>query len=135
VPDGLLSIGHRPSQGVNPSMQDFARVLRARGFDHALQVYATYVKDHRGFRIPDDTFEAWFSSLSDLARTDDAIDVCLLWTHVSPGSIDAWTDLGAAYEIAGKPESAASSYREILKIEPHNRVALARIQSLTSGAK
>ncbi|MFC4526330.1 dienelactone hydrolase family protein [Dyella halodurans] len=135
VPAGVLSIRHRASAGVPPSVQDFARTLRARGFDNALQVYAAYTKEHPGFHIPDDTFEAWFSSLSDLAHADDAVDICLLWSHVSPKSIDAWTDLGAAYEIAGKPEKAVSSYRKILAIDPHNRIAMERIKSLTSVLK
>lgn len=135
VPAGLLSIRHRPSAGAAPSVENFAKALHEHGFDNALQVYAAYTKEHPGFRIPDETFEAWFSSLSDLARTGEAIDICLLWSHVSPKSIDAWTDLGAAYEIAGKPEHALSSYRRILAMDPHNRIAMDRIKSLASGVK
>ncbi|ULU24477.1 dienelactone hydrolase family protein [Dyella terrae] len=130
VPAGVLHIAYRPAVGASPSVQSFAKLLHDRGFSNAIEAYAAYTKDHPAFRILDDTFGAWFSSLLDIGRSDDAIGLCQLWTHVYPKSIDAWTDLGAAYEVAGKPVLATSSYREILKIDPHNRIARERIASL-----
>jgi tetratricopeptide (TPR) repeat protein len=130
VSPGTLVIQHRPSAGPSPSVAAFVAALQKQGFDKAIDTYAAYTRMHPGFQLPNDTFEAWFSSLSDLARTSDAINICLLWTHVSPKSVDAWTDLGAAYEIAGQPEEAIASYRKILEIDPHNRIAEGRIKSL-----
>lgn len=132
VPADVLRIAYRPAVGDSPSMQGFAKLLHDRGFSNAIDAYAVYTKEHPTFRILDDTFEAWFSSLLDVGRSGDAIGLCQLWTHVYPKSLDAWTDLGAAYELAGKPALAMSSYHEILKIDPHNHIAKERMASLAS---
>jgi dienelactone hydrolase len=130
VPADTLAIVHRSSVGPSASVAGFAQALAKSGFDKALDTYATYTREHPGFRVPDDTFSAWFGSLSDLARTSDAIELCRLWVHVSPKSIDAWTDLGAAYEIANKPKEAVESYLHVVALDHHNQIALGRVNVL-----
>jgi dienelactone hydrolase len=130
VPSGTLSIQHRSSAGPSDSVAAFAQALAKNGFNRSIETYVAYTREHPGFHVGDDTFGAWFSSLSDLARANDAVDLCRLWTYVSPRSIDAWTHLGAAHEIANEQKAAMESYRQVLKLDSHNSVAEGRIRSL-----
>lgn len=136
VPPDTLSIQHRPSVGPGPSVAAFAQALAKNGFDKAVETYSAYTREYPGFRVPDDTFDAWFSSLLSLARPGDAVGLCQLWVHVSPKSIDAWTDLGAAYEVASRPKDAVESYRHVIALDRHNQIAMKRVNALrTSGGQ
>ena len=121
----------RSSNGsTKPTRPSVAQALAKNGFNRSIETYVAYTREHPGFHVGDDTFGAWFSSLSDLARANDAVDLCRLWTYVSPRSIDAWTHLGAAHEIANEQKAAMESYRQVLKLDSHNSVAEGRIRSL-----
>lgn len=133
VPPDTLSIRHRASVGPAASVAAFAQLLAKNGFDKAIDTYAAYTREHPGFQVPDDTFDAWFSSLLDLARPDDAVGLCQLWAHVSPKNIDAWTSLGAAYEIANQPMAAVESYLHVIALDHHNPIAIGRINALKSA--
>jgi dienelactone hydrolase len=134
VPAGTLSIRYRPSTGPSASVASLAQIMAQNGFDRSVETYDAYVKQHPGFMVKDDTFGAWFSSLSDLARPGDAVGLCRLWVHVYPKSIDAWMDLAEAYELTDQRQKALESFQRALKLAPHNAVLMAEVRFLKSGA-
>jgi len=128
VPAGTLTIRHRTSWGTSPSVASLAQALERDGFDRSIETYTAYVKQHPHFQVNEDTFGAWFSSLSDLARSKDAIGVCKLWVHVYPKSVDGWMSLAEAYELADQPRAAVQSFRQALKLDPHNKIIAAAMK-------
>jgi dienelactone hydrolase len=132
VPPGTLSIQHRPSVGPNASVASLAQALASNGFDRSVETYAAYTREHPGFHVNENTFEAWFSSLSDLARSNEAIGLCRLWVHVYPKSVGAWMDLAEAFEFADQPQAAVESYQQALKLDPHNSIIVGAIKFLKS---
>lgn len=128
VPAGTLTIRHRASVGPSPSVAALAQALQRDGFDRSIETYAAYTRQHPAFKVNEDTFGAWFSSLSDLARSKDALGVCKLWVHVYPKSVDGWMSLAEAYELADQPQAAVQSFRQALKLDPHNKIIAAAMK-------
>jgi dienelactone hydrolase len=133
VPPGTLSIQHRASNGPGASVASFAQALAKGGFDHAVEIHATYIRKHPDFSLTDDMFDAWTSSLWDLAKPEEAMQLCRLWVHLNPKSTEAWTRSGIANEMTDQPMPALDSYRHALMLDHHNQLAAARVQSLASG--
>ncbi len=68
--------------------------------------------------------------LLELGRTAAAIEVYELLSGVFPGAPGAWTDLGAAYEAAGREAEAVRAYERALELEPGNQRAQEAVRRL-----
>jgi len=132
VPPGILAIQRRASQGPSASNAGFARALATHGFDRAIETYGAYAQAHPGFHLTPNTVDPWVSSLMNLARFRDAVDLARLGVHVAPESTDAWSELGMADEVANRSKDALGSYSHVLSLDPHNAFAIERIKVLKS---
>ncbi len=70
-------------------------------------------------------------------RGGPALDAALAWRRLSPGDVLALVALGAAYEAAGDPDSAARAYGSLIDLYPARadlrRFAGARLEHLAEG--
>lgn len=63
---------------------------------------------------------------------DEAVDACLRAVRLEPSNIDTWLYVGEVLEKKKARVGAAAAYRQVLKLEPHNSFAAARLDSLSS---
>jgi CubicO group peptidase (beta-lactamase class C family) len=63
-------------------------------------------------------------------KTDQAIDLFRVNTHLYPNSENAYDSLGEAYLKAGNKNKAKQSYQQLIKINPKNERAIQVLQTL-----
>ena len=61
---------------------------------------------------------------------DEAVDETLRALKLEPTNIDAWLYKGELMEKKKATWGAAVAYRHVLRLEPHNSYAQAKIESL-----
>jgi len=62
---------------------------------------------------------------------DEALDATLRALKLEPGNVDLWLYKGEVLEQKKALWGAAAAYREVLKLEPHNSFAKAKLDSLS----
>jgi len=63
---------------------------------------------------------------------DEAVDAAMRALRLEPGNVDTWLYMGEVMEKKKARVGAAAAYREVLKLEPHNSFARAKLDSLSS---
>src|SRR5262249_12933878 len=61
--------------------------------------------------------------LSDLDRTDEAIDVCRRAVALAPNSVSILLNLGVTHQRRNDFDAAAAEYRRVIAIDPNHAVA------------
>jgi tetratricopeptide (TPR) repeat protein len=108
-------------------------VLEAEArFDHTIETFRAYTRAHPDFHLTPDAIDPWVGSLMNLARFRDAVELARLGVHGPPKSVDAWSELGIAYDAANQSKDALDSYTHVISLDQHNVFAADRIKVLKS---
>ena len=62
--------------------------------------------------------------LASRAARGDLISIAQQWTDIQPNNTQAWLTMGDTYLSQGDENSAEQPYREVLRIQPNNLIAL-----------
>jgi dienelactone hydrolase len=133
VPTGMFVMMHRASQGLAPSLQDFAQHLGKAGFDHSTTVYADYHHAHRDFSLTPDQLEPWLHALIHLHDFQRALGLAKLETFITPKRGDAWMDLAYVDNVLHQPVQALHAFQQALHFDPGNTYARAQVKRLSKA--
>lgn len=66
-----------------------------------------------------------------MGRSQEAIRLLTIAVRQRPGSIEAHLALGQAFEMVNRPVAAEKQWREVLRLDPNNAIALAQLHTTT----
>jgi dienelactone hydrolase len=130
VPAHMMLFDARHGTGEPPTMQTFVRIVNARGFEHAIEVYDRMHKDDASFAFDQNVILAWGTQLMQGGRPKEGVEILKLATHIYPDDAYLANALAGAGEEAGQRDLAIGSYRRVLELDPTNRNAAERLKAL-----
>lgn len=108
------------------------------GIDSTLAAYQALHTRYYGrdaFDFSESGLADFGTALAKKGRTDDAIRVHQLNVQQYPQSLRAYGALEQAYEVAGRKQEAADTYRKMLEIDPQNPNLRHRLDELQGTGK
>lgn len=134
VPPGTLTSVRRQAKTPLGTLPDVAPRILATGSD-PLVAYDEYARAHPGFRIDEDTYSSWLSSLLADGDISAATTLSALWTAKHPRSAEAWTMRAALEDMEGKRDDAVRDYRHAAELDANNSLAKRRLGELQPPEK
>jgi tetratricopeptide (TPR) repeat protein len=113
--------------------EEMAEAYRKSGIDGAIARYRDLKErfDNAGaydFRVG--SLDSFGSDLVEEKDFKGGIAVLRLNTDQFPRSVDAWESLGDAYQAAGDPNQAKTSFHKALEIDPKNADVIEKLKKL-----
>jgi dienelactone hydrolase len=130
VPAHMMSFDARHGSGEPPTLQTFVRIVNARGFDHAIEVYDRMHKESESFAFDENSLLGWGTQLMRGGRQAEGVEIFKLAAHIYPDAFYIASALADASEQAGQRELAIRSYRRTLELDPKNQNAAQRLKAL-----
>jgi dienelactone hydrolase len=132
VPAHMMLFDARHGNGEPPTVQTFVKIVNARGFEHAIEVYDRLHKESESFAFDEGWILTWGTELMRGGRPKEGVEVFKLATHIYPEDAYMANALADAAEQAGQRELAIRSYRRALELNPKNENAVERLKALES---
>ncbi|WP_175048221.1 tetratricopeptide repeat protein [Duganella vulcania] len=130
VPDHLLTVSARMSEGAPPTLEMLAYEAAKSGFADIQQVYEKMRKREPKFEVSEDNFNSWGYQLLRAGDKQGAIAVFKLAAVLHPDSGNAHDSLAEAYEAAQDKPLAIQHYQRALELNPKNGNAVQHLKSL-----
>jgi dienelactone hydrolase len=135
VPPHMMTLDVRHGTGEPPTLQTFVKIVNARGFGHAIEVYDQMHKESADFSFDDNSLLGWGSQLMRGGRQHEGVEIFKLATHIYPQHAYIAAALANASEEAGQRELAIRSYRRTLELDPKDQQAAERLKVLEAANK
>lgn len=105
--------------------------LRARGYEHAAEVYDELKRKDANFRPSEADLNDWaYRMLNGGGKPKEALEIFKLNAFLYPESANVYDSLAEAFEANGERAQAVKNYRRSLELDLNNRNAADRLKQL-----
>jgi dienelactone hydrolase len=129
----IIADTRRNRGGPPPTLENFVAQLAVDGFDKAIPVYDSLVKQGASFKLGENEIYGWGNQLVRLNRPLQAREIFRLGAHLYPNESVMHEETAELQAKTGQKEEALRSYRRVLEIDPTN-VDAAKYLKEHSGA-
>ena len=130
--ENFYTVAERESDGFgfSPSINALLTGVKARGFDHAIEVAGELAKSRAGFSLDDNEVNLWAYSLLRKGKKQEALDIFKLNTALHPDSWNDYDSEAEGYAGVGDTANAIKFYRRSLELNPNNTNAVEQLKKL-----
>jgi tetratricopeptide (TPR) repeat protein len=113
-----MEVTYRAAVGVPVSFEGFRMEIGRKGFDHAADIYAAFLKQKPDFKLDEEAAVSWADELIEDDHLPEAIFLLKLNVQMHPDMGAAYVSLGDTYASSGQSRLAIETYKRSLEMDP-----------------